>query len=252
MASAIRIFPDTDSLCLAAALKIAAASTEAVRGRGRFIIALSGGSTPRGVYGRLAAEYLDSIPWNCWEVFWGDERAVPPDHADSNYAMAREALLSRVPLPPERIHRMPADMTDMQQAAREYEALLRRVFAVPVGGLPRFDLVLLGMGADGHTASLFPGTAALGEMTRWVVPNPVPQLGSRRLTLTFPVLNHARSIIFLVAGDDKATALHQVLEGDRDPGLLPAQGIRPDDGELLWLVDVQAARQLKGAASAAP
>jgi 6-phosphogluconolactonase len=208
---------------------------------GRFTVALSGGSTPRRLYELLAAPPLrDRIDWSGLEIFWGDERAVPPDHPDSNYRMAHLALLSKVPIPPAQVHRIEAERADLDEAARRYEAELRAV----AGAGAALDLVLLGMGPDGHTASLFPFTAALDETARLVVPNFVPRLAAHRVTVTYPLLDRAASVLFLVAGADKAEALSEVLEGPPEPKRLPAQRVRPSSGRLEWLVDRAAAAKL--------
>ncbi len=214
------------------------------RGR-RFCVALAGGSTPRRLYQLLAdAPYRAQVDWTQVEFFFGDEGAVPPDHADSNFHMATDALLAQLDLPVRQIHRMAGERDDLDAAAAEYANEIGKV----VGGTPpAFDLVLLGMGRDGHTASLFPGTAALSERRRWVVPNLVPQLDTRRLTLTVPILNHAACLLFLVAGAEKREALAAVLEGPRDPERFPSQLVRPERGELLWLVDRAAAAGLSEA-----
>src|SRR5205807_8375702 len=186
--------------------------------RGRFTVALSGGPTPRRLFQILAeVPFRDQVDWDKVEFFWGDERSAPPDHKDSNYRMASEALLQRIPVPITRIHRMQAERADRDVAAREYQAELARVFGVAADGEPPvFDLVLLGMGPDAHTASLFPGTTALKETTRWVVPNYVPKFSTYRLTMTPRILNRAAQVMFLVAGPDKAAPLAEVLEGPSD------------------------------------
>lgn len=242
----VRTFPDVEAVSEAAAREFVDRAREAVAARGRFTAALSGGSTPRRLYQLLAGPPLgDQVDWGRVEVFWGDERCVPPDDKDSNYRMAREALLDRVPIPPDHVHRMEAERPDRDAAARDYEATLARAFGVAPGGEPpAFDLVLLGLGPDGHTASLFPHTTALDETQRWVVANHVPKLGADRLTLTVRVLNRAREVLFLVAGADKAEPLAGVLEGPPDPRRLPAQLVRPANGRLVWFVDRQAAARL--------
>ncbi len=204
---------------------------------GTFRVALSGGSTPLALFRRLADSAGDpSIRWESSAWFWGDERCVPPAHPESNFRAAHDALLSHLPVPPERVHRIRAELAPEESAAA-YEDELRRAFGLAAGEIPRFDLVLLGLGADGHTASLFPGTAALAERERLAVANWVPKLGAHRITLTYPVLNRAACVIFLVAGADKAAALDRVLHTEPDPELLPAQGVQPTDGELIWWVD---------------
>ena len=241
----IRIFPDVDTLNKAAAAEFVRCGREAVAARERFAVALSGGSTPKRLYQLLTTEpYHTQIDWSRVEIFWGDERCVPPDHKDSNYRMAREAMLAHLPIPAEHIHRIEAERSDREAAARDYESAIARVFGVSSGAEPpAFDLILLGMGPDGHTASLFPHTQALDETRRWVVPNHVPQLHTDRLTLTRPILNRARHVLFLVAGADKAERLVEVLVGPDDPKRLPSQSIQPD-GQLLWFVDAAAAALL--------
>jgi 6-phosphogluconolactonase len=224
-----------------AARLVAARSEEAISQRGRFFIALSGGSTPRALYERLAgAPWRARIAWEHWRVFWGDERLVPPEDPRSNVGMAEQALLSKVPIPGTHVHRVPVDVDDRKAVARTYEEELRRAFALAEGVWPRFDVVLLGLGSDGHTASLFPHSPALEERQRLVVGTPPGRLPPPvdRVTLTLPVLNAARAIVFLVAGADKAPTLRRVLSGDQD---LPAARVQSGDGELRWLVDAAAA-----------
>jgi 6-phosphogluconolactonase len=242
----IRIFADAEEVSRAAAQEFARCAAEAIAARGRFTVALSGGSTPHRLYQLLAAEpYHDEIDWAGVRVFWGDERSVPPDHKDSNYHMTREAMLTKVPLPARNVHRIEAERADRDVAAREYQAAIARTFGVPAEGEPpAFDLVLLGMGPDGHTASLFPHTTALGETARWVVVNYVPKFATDRVTLTYPILNRAREVHFLVAGADKAEPLREVLEGPPDPLRLPSQKIQPVSGKLVWFLDRLAAAKL--------
>lgn len=246
----IRVVPDTAALHRAGAEAFAADAIRAVAARGRFAVALSGGSTPKGMFALLAGDptLRACVPWEKLHVFWGDERPVGPDHADSNYRMAREALLAHVPIPGTQVFRIRGEAPDPAQAAAEYEATLRAALGggadAPDDTLPAFDLVLLGLGPDGHTASLFPGTTALAETRRWVVSNWVGKLDSERITLTAPLLNAARHVLFLAGGDDKAPALKSVLEGPFEPQQLPAQLIHPEAGPLTWLVDAAAARLL--------
>ncbi len=241
----IRIFLDVESLSKAAAAEFVRCAGEAVAARGRFTVALSGGSTPKRLYHLLTTEpFRSQIDWGRVEIFWGDERCVPPDHKDSNYRMAREAMLAQLPIPVEHIHRMEAERSDRDAAARDYEAVLARVFGVSVGEEPpAFDLLLMGMGPDGHTASLFPHTKALDETHRWVVPNHVPQLNTNRMTMTRPTLNRGREVLFLVAGADKAERLAEVLAGPAEPKRLPSQSIQPE-GQLVWFVESAAAERL--------
>jgi len=220
---------------------------------GRFSVALSGGSTPRALYSLLATdEFVARVDWSRLHVFWGDERCVPPDHPESNYGMARQALLDHVRIPLSNIHRIPCER-EPRLAAAAYEQTLRAWFSGGSAGrrvrereTPRFDLILLGMGEDGHTASLFPGAAALGERTRWVVACQVIALGAWRVTLTPIVINAAAHVMFLVSGAHKAERLRQVLAGPYRPDELPAQIVRPTRGRLVWLVDKAAASALAG------
>lgn len=240
------VAPDAGRLAEAAAERVAGIAAETVARAGRFTVALAGGATPKALYARLAAEpYRWRVPWHEIHVFWGDERCVGPEHPESNYRMAAEALLRRVPVPPGQIHRMRGEDPDPERAAADYERLLREVFQVAPGVPPRLDLVLLGLGADGHTASLFPGTPALRETTRLVAAVSAERLGVSRLTLTLPVLNAAAVILFLVSGEAKAEALRAVLEPTRPEPPLPARLVRPRDGTLTWLVDAAAARLLQ-------
>jgi len=213
---------------------------------GRFSVALSGGSTPKALYSLLAAPpYVDQVPWNIVHLFWGDERCVPPDHQDSNYRMTKEAMLTKVPLAENQIHRIEAEL-EPDVAASKYSQVLESFF----GGVPRFDLVLLGMGDDGHTASLFPGTKALHDNDHLVVANYVEKFKTHRITLTAKVINNAARVNFLIVGDSKTKVLKEVLEGNREPDRLPSQLIQPTDGKLLWLVDRAAAANLSFATGA--
>lgn len=247
MARTILGFPDGDTLARHAASVFVRLAKKAVWDRGVFHVALAGGSTPRRTYERLASpDFSRLVEWSSVQVYFGDERAVEPDHPDSNFNTANEALLSGLNLHSSQVHRMAGEKGDLDLAAREYEAELARFFGVKRGEAPpRFDLIMLGMGRDGHTASLFPFTAALEEREAWVVRNEVPQLSTERLTLTTPVINAARQVVFLVEGADKAEALERVLEGPPNSIELPAQSVQPLDGELLWLVDEAAASHLK-------
>ncbi len=243
------VLGDRESLMQAAAERIAGIAEHAIASRGRFTWALSGGSTPGRLYALLAHHrFATRIDWRRVHFFWGDERCVPPDHAESNYRMARHALLDTVKPPPENVHRMRGE-EDPHRAAASYEQLLREVLGARDDGSPaQFDLVLLGMGADGHTASLFPGTAALSEKTRWVVANQVRESAPWRLTLTPVIINAAARIVFLVAGAGKADRLARVLRGSpADAEALPAQLIHATRGEVLWLVDADAAARLERA-----
>jgi 6-phosphogluconolactonase len=237
----IHIYPDLESLSQAAAALLVRQAHLAVAARGRFSVALSGGATPRRTYELLAAPPLkDQAPWDRVHVFWGDERCVPLTDPRSNARMAKAAWLDHVPIPPDQIH--PLDCSQgPAAAARQYEAELRKFFA---GGPPRLDLVLLGLGDDGHTASLFPGTPALVEKQRWAAAVYLDEPNLHRITLTAPLINQAAVVAFLVAGKSKAGVFQEVLHGPRDPGRLPAQLIQPQNGELLWLTDLAAAARL--------
>jgi 6-phosphogluconolactonase len=243
--SEIRIVKTAADLFEVAATEFANLAAEAVRARGRFCVALSGGSTPRSLYSLLASGAIPSIPWDKIFFFWSDERHVPPDHPDSNYRMAREAMLSKVSVPAEHIFRIPGEEKDAAAAALAYEETLRKVFALRAGEFPRFDLILLGLGTEGHTASLFPGSPALDETKRLVVANWVQKLNTDRITFTFPLLNHAAYVMFLVSGADKAEILEQILETPGEE--LPAQRVHPDNGKLFWLEDHDAAAKLSSA-----
>lgn len=238
----IQIHSDLESLSRAAAELFVKQARQAVQARGRFSVALSGGHTPERTYQLLAQEPLRAqVPWAHVHVFWGDERCVPPDDPRSNERMAHRTLLDQVPLPPSQIHPIRCADTP-RQAAEEYEALLRDFFA---GGSPRFDLVFLGLGENGHTASLFPGTPAVEEQERWAVAVYVRERTMWRVTLTALVINQAEVVAFLVAGATKAQILHRVLEGPSDPHSLPAQLIHPTDGVQYWLVDTKASKNLR-------
>jgi len=219
----------------------------AIAARGMFTVALAGGSTPRRLYALLASEqdaFRQQVPWDRIQFFWGDERHVPPDHSDSNYRMANEAMLSRVPVPKHNIHRIQAENPDASQAANQYAEELRACFGSESAKVPRLDFILLGMGADGHTASLFPGTTALQEQNRWVVSNWVDKFQTQRITMTPPLLNNAACVVFLVQGDEKAEPLRAVLYGERKPETYPSQLIQPVQGECYWLLDRMAAKLL--------
>ncbi|HEV8307116.1 MAG TPA: 6-phosphogluconolactonase [Methylomirabilota bacterium] len=241
------VLEDAEAVAGEAAARVADLARQAVAARGRFAVALAGGATPRPAFRRLAREPLRSaVPWGRTEVFWSDERCVAPEHPESNYRLARETLLDAVPIPAERVHRITGEAPDPAAAAAAYETEIARVLGGRPGGPPPdFDLVMLGIGADGHTASLFPGTAALAERIRWVVATRVPTLSvADRITLTYPILNRAACVLFLVVGADKAPALRAILEEPPDPERLPAQGVRPDAGGPVWLVDRAAAARL--------
>lgn len=239
MMALVRTLRDAEAVSHAAARDFADLASAAIAARGRFTVALSGGSTPRRLYEILAgAPYRDQVRWAGVEFFWGDERPVPPHHPESNFRLATGALLDKVGVPPERVHRIPAEQPDRGEVAREYQREIARVCGVPPDGPPpALDLILLGMGADGHTASLFPYSESLGERQRWVVSYFVASLGSERVTLTPPILNMAAEVRILVVGGDKARALKAALKGPHDPERLPVQLVAPAAGRLVWLVD---------------
>lgn len=242
----IDVFADADQLSEAAATNLVEHARQAVADRGRFLLALAGGSTPKKLYQLLTTSpWRDQINWQHWHVFLGDERMVPPEHKDSNYGMARDALLAHVPLDAVQIHPVPTDAGSPDDVASRYEAELRGFLTVSAGEWPRFDLVLLGMGSDGHTASLFPGMPSLDETARMVVASPPGVLPPPvdRITLTLPVINAARAVAFLVAGADKRDAFAPVRDGTSlgDAGAPPAARVQPTNGELRWFVDTQAA-----------
>lgn len=232
MAEVITVF-DAPALAHAAAERFVNLANAAITMRGRFTVALSGGSTPQAMHTVIAQRFAQSVDWSRVHVFWGDERCVPPDHPDSNYGMARDTLLKFISIPEANIHRMHGEY-DPSRAAEEYNEMLIAFF----GGAPHLDLVFLGMGDDGHTASLFPHTTALYEPAdRYCVANQVAKLNAWRVTLTASAINAANNVIFLVAGANKATRLKEVMYGDRHPDDLPSQMIQPTSGNLLWLID---------------
>jgi 6-phosphogluconolactonase len=245
LSAKVHRFDDPEDWAQAVAHSLAERVARRLAEQERFTLALTGGSTPRQVYALLGCEPLRSnVAWERVKIFFGDERAVGPEHPDSNYRMAAEAWLAAGPIPPEAIHRMEGEAADLDAAARRYEALVRHEVPAGEDGWPRFDLILLGLGEDGHTASLFPGTRALDETARAVVANDVPRLGTSRLTLTFPVLNAAREIWFLVTGETKAARVAQALGyAPADPPL-PAARVHPSHGELHWWLDRAAAAAL--------
>ena len=237
----IRVYPNLDVLSQAAADFFLKLAEQSIKESGRFTVALSGGSTPQPLYQNLSSKRRQhKLDWGKTHLFWGDERCVPPDHPDSNYRMAREILLSQIEVPERNIHRVPTEM-DPRMAAFSYEERLRAFFKDP---LPQFDLVLLGMGDDGHTASLFPHSAGLNEEERWFIANFAPERETWRLTLTKNAINAARNIAVLVAGSSKAGMLSKVLEGDYEPAEKPIQLISPTAGKMTWFVDQDAAQGL--------
>lgn len=255
----IQKYPDANAMAQAAAQSFVELAKKAIATQGRFSVALSGGSTPAALYKLLASEpFVAQLAWSKIHVFWGDERCVPPDDPESNYRMANETLLSHVGLPPENIHRIRGELAP-QVAAQEYEATLHKFFLdAPVAR--SFDLVLLGMGSDGHTLSLFPGSDATKQemillsqgtqaQQRWVVANYVEKFSTWRITLTTLPVNAAANVLFLIAGADKANVLQKVLAQPPEPPLLPAQLIRPTNGQLLWMIDAAAASLLDKSAT---
>jgi 6-phosphogluconolactonase len=241
-----RVFADPAATARAAAQLFSEAAAKAAQANGLARIAISGGTTPKAMFTLLAdpAEpFLKTVPWDRIELYWVDERCVPPDDVESNYRMTRETLLSKVPLSAERVHRMEGEL-DPEVAAARYESVIRNTFKLEGAETPTFDLVLLGMGDDGHTASLFPHTEALNEMSHIVVPNHVPQKDTWRITLTWPVINQGREVAFLIEGKGKSDVLHDVFLGPYQPETYPSQIIRPANGRLTLLLDQAAAAKL--------
>ena len=242
----VLILPDATAIAQTAAAEFLEAARVAVQEKDSFCVALAGGSTPKALYELLSNNPLLQalVPWSKIQWFFGDERHVRPDNADSNFRMAREAMLAKAPVDPKQVHRIKGEKRNAAEAAEEYEEELRASFMLEADQLPRFDLVLLGMGVEGHTASLFPGTKALKEERRLVVNNWVGKLYTDRITLTPPVLNNAARVIFMVHGAEKAPALKAVLEGPYEPAQLPAQLIQAKKGRVVWLADPSAAGML--------
>jgi 6-phosphogluconolactonase len=241
----------SEELYLAAAKKIVQVVAGCRKENRTCYVALAGGSTPRGLYGLLAEEpYRSQLSWEHLRVFWGDERMVPPDHPESNFRMAEEILLSHVPVPPNQVFRLKGELP-AEEAAAQYEAVLLEQFGLSPGEIPRFDLILLGLGADGHTASLFPGSPAVTESRKLVAAPWIESLQAYRVTLTPPVLNAAKQVVFLVSGHEKAKALQAVLEGPSDPVRYPAQVVNPVVGHALWFVKRDAAGLLQAETVAA-
>jgi len=237
-------YPDIDTLSHEAARYIVQVAQDAIMTNGRFTIALSGGNTPRKLYGLLGSKpYRSQINWGLVEIFWADERCVPPESEESNYRMTNEVLLSKVPIPAHQIHRIPAEQTDLDAASQAYTLDMQRTFGTD--GIPRFDLIQLGMGGEGHTASLFPHQSSLSEQQRLVMPVSVPKPPPLRLTFTPPLLNAAQHILFLVTGADKAEAVQAVLEGSQQPTEYPAQLVRLSAGKVTWMLDKAAAKLSK-------
>jgi 6-phosphogluconolactonase len=237
----VEVLPTPADLFHAAAEEFVRVGREAIAERDRFTVALSGGSTPRSLYSLLAKDHAD-FPWSKTFLFFGDERHVPPDHSDSNSRMVNEALLTKVPIPAGNVYRVRAEMPEASAAAADYEEKIRGFFKLRPGEFPRFDLILLGLGPDGHTASLFPESEGLREQSRLVIANWVEKFKTHRITVTFPVLNHATDVMFLASGPDKADMVHQILEGENTPPF-PAQQVEPQ-GRLVWMLDKAAAANL--------
>jgi len=249
------VLEDAGAVAREGAARFVALAREALGARGAFHVALSGGKTPAALFRVLAADDVRSgLDWNRIHLYWSDERSVPPSHPDSNFGMANRELIGKISIPPGNVHRMEAERTDADRAAQEYEALLRQKLPAGPGGFPCFDLIYLGMGPDGHTASLFPGSAGLNEKTRGVIFQPViiaDGTPAQRMTFTFPLLNAARVVIFLVTGADKTQRLREVLEGTHTPPY-PSQGVHPSAGERIFLADRAAAAGLVPEASGRP
>ena len=238
----VRTFPTTAELFRTAAESFCALGQQAIREHGRYTVALSGGNTPRGLHHELATTFASQLPWEKVFFFWGDERHVPPDFPESNFRMAKETLLSKLPVPTDHVFRMPGELPDAEQGALIYEQTLREFFHLSGGGFPRLDFILLGLGPEGHTASLFPGTKAIEEKQRWVVGNYVGEHSTWRITCTYPVLNNGANVMFLVDGASKAEIVHTAL---KDPSAhLPCQGVQPHNGELMWFLDHGAGAKL--------
>lgn len=238
----VKTFPSAEALFRGAAEAFCRLAEEAIRARGKFSVALSGGSTPRALHHELVTTFASRVPWEKVFFFWGDERHVPPDFPESNFRMAKETLLSKLPVPPDHVFRMAGELPDADQAALLYQNVLRDFFHPAPGEFPRLDFVLLGIGGDGHTASLFPGTKALEERGRFAVGNWVEQHSTWRITLTYPVINNAANVMFLVEGAGKAAIVKKAL---RDQAAnLPSQRVQPVNGNLMWYLDQPAAREL--------
>jgi 6-phosphogluconolactonase len=240
----VRVYRDPAEVARAAAQEFVEAARRSIAGRGAFHAALSGGTTPRTLYRLLGSEEFRSTPdWTRVQLYWVDERCVPPDHPESNFGVAQREMLAKISIPSGNVHRMPADRPDLERAAQEYEEILRRNLPIDAEGFPRFDLIFLGMGADGHTASLFPGGDGTGEAKLWVIAPFVEKFHAHRMTLTLPLLNAAHQVIFLVTGADKFDALRALVAGTSSPPL-PAQQVTVPNGQRLLLVDDAAAGRL--------
>ncbi len=248
------VFSTPEAVALAAAHRFLQDAQAAVASRGTARIAVSGGSTPKAMFALLASPgepFLAAMPWNKLQLFWVDERAVPPSDPESNFRMTTEQMLSKVPLPEANVFRMEGELPP-EEAASRYESVLRNTLRLEGAEVPAFDLVLLGMGPDGHTASLFPHTEAIHELGRLTVANHVPQKDTWRITLTSPVINQGRDVVFLIEGEAKSKVLGEVFTGPRDPERLPSQLIRPASGQLLLLLDKAAAAELPSADQSIP
>jgi 6-phosphogluconolactonase len=249
----VRVFPNPSEVARGAARLFVDYAWQSIARHGKFMVALSGGNTPRMLFEFLASDdFRGQVDWAKVHVFWSDERAVPPTDPESNYGMARRELLIRVPIPEANVHRMEAEKSTIGRAAHEYEEVLRKYLQLDERGFPQFHLIFLGMGADGHTASLFPGTRVTRQTSRWVSTPLVAKLNARRMTLTLPVLDAALRVVFLIVGQEKAQTLHAVLEGKADPPY-PTQLVQPrGEGVKLFLVDQAAAALLDPAESQKP
>lgn len=237
----LRIYSSPDELFRAAAEAFVTLAKDSIAAKGSFTVALSGGSTPRGMNSLLASEFAGAVPWKKIFFFWSDERHVPPDHPDSNYRMTYETLLSKVPVDPARIFRVHSENPNANTAAIEYEQTITTAFGTQDRQIPRFDLIFLGLGPDGHTASLFPRTAALREHSRLVVANPVEKLQTVRITFTLPLINNAANVVFLVSGKDKTAAVESVLDPATAGEDFPAKLVNPPHGRLTWMLTEDAA-----------
>lgn len=245
----ILVCPDAETVAVEAAKMFVRHADESIRGRGRFTIALSGGSTPKRLFEILAtSDYQRRVQWDRVHLFWGDERYVPSDHADSNFRMTMETLLSQVPIPPANVHRIRTELSPAEAVATNYESEIAHFFAgfspMSPDRFPSFDLIFLGLGTNAHTASLFPNSHALQESSHLVVAEFISEVNMWRITMTAPLLNTGRTIVFLVCGQNKAHVVRDVLFGDYDPERKPAQLIQPARGQLTWLIDIAAAAEL--------
>lgn len=248
MQEEIHVLENSSDLFQTAAQEFVTQAESAVRDRGVFRVALSGGSTPKTLYSLLATSEFASIPWGKIELYFGDERDVPPDNSESNYRMANEAMISKIKIPSQNVFRVPTEGKSAEQAAADYEETIRKSFHLKADEFPRFDLILLGIGPDGHTASLFPGSAALDEREHLVVANWVEKFKTYRITFTYPVLNNAECVMFLASGPEKAEMVRGVLEEHHQE--LPSARVHPTNGRLVWMLDQLAAAGLSRTARA--